>query len=162
MNSTAFFWVAWFLVSSWVLKEFYFSPSVEKISKLRRVAFGVDLSVLILFFLPWLPESQGGFSGWQLILQGNYLVSALLFLIAFSTLSFLTQNSSLLKTTAATHVASSVLFIGAMISIMPGTVALTLYSVSPIVASLLLLTGNVVVLLLWQQLQLQSSEKKRK
>lgn len=161
MSSTAFFWAAWFLVSSWVLKEFYFSPNIEKLNKLRRVAFGVDLSVLILFFLPWLPESKGGFSGWQLILQGNYFVSALLFLIAFSALSFLTKNPPLLKAAAGAHVASSILFIGAMISITPGTVTLTLYSVSPIVASLLLLIGNVVVLLLWHQLQLMTAGNRK-
>lgn len=152
MKSSIFFWIAWFLVSAWVLREFYFSPSKEKLNKLRKAAFGVDLLVLILFFLPWLPLSNGGFSGWQLVLQGNLLVIILFVLIVFSTAGFVTKNSLLLKVTATSNIISSVLFIAVMIRLLPGTITLTFYSMAPIIASLLLLVGNVVVLLLWQQL----------
>lgn len=151
----AFFWTAWAIISFWVLKNFYFSYDKEKLAKLRQTGFGIDLSVIILFFLPWLPLSQGGFSGLALIFRGNLFVIALFILIAASALLFLTKDSKFLKVGAILHIIASILFIIAMISLMPKTLTLTLNSVAPIIASLLLLIGNVVVLLLWQQLQLK-------
>ena len=162
MKDQLFFWVAWFLVSSWVLREFYFSPDKEKLNKLCKVSFGIDLSVLILFFLPWLPLPQGGFSGWQLILQGNLWVITLFIFMIFSTFGFLTKNGWLLKAGMAIQIVSSVLFIAVMIVLTPGTITLTFYSLSPIIASLLLLLGNVVVLLLWQQLQLKGEKETKR
>ena len=43
-----------------------------------------------------------------------------------------------------------------MIQSRPGTFVLTLYDIPPIIAALSLLVGDVVVLLLWQQLELKS------
>lgn len=159
MSSTAVFWLVWFLFSSWVLREFYFSHNIEKLNRLRKAAFGIDFMVLILFLLPWVSFPYVEYSGWDLVLSGHPLMIFLFVLIVFSTVSFLTKNETLLKTAAAAHLVSSILFIVVMISIMPGTVILTLYILAPIIASLLLLLGNVVVLLLWQQLQLRNSVK---
>lgn len=157
---TAFFWIAWGVISFWVLKTFYFSYHKDKLRKLRFASSGINLSVLVLFLLPWLGVSQQGFSGLELIFQGNMFVIFLGILIAGSTLAFLTTNKFVLKVGAIFHVISSVLFIFTMIRLMPGTFVLTLQSIAPIIASLLLLVGNVVVLLLWQQIQLL--EKKRR
>lgn len=156
---TAFFWLIWSLVSFWALKTFYFSYNKEKLQKLRQTAFGINLSVLILFFLPWLSPSQGGATGWELILQGNLFVALLGVLVAGSILSFLTKDKTLLKVGSISHIASSLLFIMVMANLMPGTFSLTINSIAPIIASLLLLIGNVVVLLLRQQLQLKSYRK---
>ncbi len=157
---TVFFWIAWGLISFWVLKTFYFSYNKDKLQKLRLTAFGIDLSILILFFLPWLPSTQGGATGWELIQQGNMLVIILGILITGSTLTFLTKDKSLFKVGAVSHITASIFIIFTMIRLMPGTFTLTLQSIAPIVASLLLLVGNVVVLLLWQQLQLKIRKKK--
>ena len=159
MMKTVFFWIAWGIISFWALKTFYFSYDKGKLQKLRETAFYINLSVLILFLLPWLPLSQGGFSGWELIEQGNPLVSVLVVLVIASFTLFLTKNRNSLKAGAVLHITASMLLIITMIRLTPGTVKLTLGSIAPIIASLLLLIGNVVVLLLWQQLQLETKKK---
>lgn len=80
------------------------------------------------------------------------MVSFLGILIVGSSLAFLTRSKTFLKTGVVTHIISSILFIAAMANLMPGTIVLDFGSVAPIVASLFLLSGNVAVLLLWQQL----------
>src|SRR3989338_2015544 len=100
---TSFFWIAWGLVSFWALKTFYFSYDKDKLQKLRVTASGIDLSVLILFFLPWLPVSQGKKTGWELIQQGNLSVVLLGILVFGSALAFLTRDKTLLKAGSATH-----------------------------------------------------------
>lgn len=152
---TVFFWITWGLISFWVIKTFYLSYDKNKLNNLRKTAFGVNLSVLILFFLPWPPQLQGGLTGWELILQGNMLVILLGILIVFSTLAFLAKDKMFLKAGSISHITASVLLILIMINVMPGTFLLTFQSIAPILASMLLLAGDVVVLLLWQQLQLK-------
>ena len=156
---TFFFWIVWGTVSFWALKVFYFSYDKDKLQKLRLTVFGIDLSVLILFFLPWLSSSQGNTTGWELIQQGNLSVVLLAILVFFSTLVFLTKKKSLLKGGAVSHMTASIVFFLTMIRLMPGTFTLTFQIISPIIASLILLIGNVVVLLLWQQLQLKTKKK---
>lgn len=159
---TVFFWVIWFLISFWVLKTFYFSYDKDKLQKLRKTDFGINFSVLILFFLPWLPISLGEKTGLQLILEGNIFVILLGILIIFSMLTFLTNDKVFIKAGLVSHITVSVLFILTMVSLMPGSFVLTLASIAPIIASLLLLIGNVIVLLLWQQLQLKEKNRKKK
>lgn len=149
---TAFFWIFFPLISLWALKAFYFSRNLSKLTQLRKTAFWINYIVLILFFFPWLPLAQGRTTGWELIQQGNQIVFFIGILVVGSSLAFLTRNRTFLKTGVVTHIISSILFIAAMINLMPGTVVLDFASVAPIVASLLLLSGNVAVLLLWQQL----------
>ena len=156
----AFFWIAWGVISFWVLKTFYFSYDKNKFNNLRKTAFGINLSVLILFFLPWIPQLQGGLTGWELILQGNTLVILLGILIVFSTLAFFAKDKMFLKAGSISHITASILLILIMINLVPGTFTLTFQSIAPILASMLLLAGDVVVLLLWQQLQLKG-EKRR-
>lgn len=149
---TVSFWIFFPLISFWSLKTFYFSRNVTKLTQLRKAAFWANYVVLILFLFPWLPLAQGRTTGWELIQRGNQTVSFLGILIVSSSLAFLTRNRTFLKTGVVTHIISSILFIAAMINLMPGTVILDFGSVAPIIASLLLLSGNVAVLLLWQQL----------
>ncbi|MEK7543385.1 MAG: hypothetical protein AAB557_00790 [Patescibacteria group bacterium] len=156
---TTLFWIAWGIISYWTVKTFYFSLSKDKLEKLRKSALGINLAVLILFFLPWLPIAQGATTGWELIQRGNILVISLGILVAGSVCCLLTKDRSLLKVGAVSHMTASVLFILTMMRLMPGTLILTLHSIAPIIASLILLVGNVVVLLIWQQIQLM--QKKR-
>ena len=149
---TVFFWIAFPLISFWTLKTFYFSRDPLKLNNLRKTAFWIDYIVLVLFFLPWSPQAQGRTTGWELIRQGNAAVLLLGVLIAGSLLALFTKNKSLLKAGIIAHIISSILFIAVMINLMLGTVVLDLGSIAAVIASLLLLSGNVVVLLLWQQL----------
>ncbi len=162
MNEQIFFWISWALISSWVLKNFYFSYDLKKLDKLRKTAFGIDLYVLVLFFLPWLEFNSSGVSGWELIMNGNFLIFVLFILIIISAVLFLTKEHELLKIGASLNVIASVLFIVTQIRLMPETFILTINSIAPIIASLLLLIGNIIVLLLWQQLQLKEKAGKRK
>lgn len=156
---TAFFWTVFGFVSFWALKTFYFSYDKDKLLGLRKTIIGINLLVIVLFFLPWLPILSGGQTGWELISQGNIFVMLIGIFIVSSLLLFLTKNVLLLKAGAVLHMITSVLFILTMIRLMPGTFILTFWSVAPIIASLLLLVGNVVALLLWQQLQLKFNKK---
>lgn len=149
---TVSFWIFFPLISLWALKAFYFSRNLSKLTRLRKTAFWINYVVLILFFFPWLPLAQGRMTGWELIQRGNQLVFFLGILIFGSLLAFLTRNRTYLKAGAVAHIVSSILFVAVMINLMPGTVILDFASVAPIVVSLLLLSGNVAVLLLWQQL----------
>ena len=155
---TALFWIVWGVISLWVLKTFYFSYDKNKFNNLCKTAFGINLSVVILFFLPWLPPVQGGYTGWELIQQGNLLVILLFGLITSSTFIFLVRSKSLLKAGSIIHITSSIVFIVAMASLMRKTFSLTFNSIVPIIASLLSLTGDVIVLLLWQQLDLKKKK----
>ena len=72
---------------------------------------------------------------------------------------FLADRSHLLKVGAILQIASGISFVVAMIRLVPGTTALSLRYVAPIIASLLLLVNIVTALALWQQLQLQERKK---
>ncbi len=157
---TAFFWIAWGLISFWALKTFYYSFSKEKIDSLRKAAFGINLSVLVLSFLPWLPLALGGKSGLELALQGNILAILFFILLSISIILFLGKVPSNLKIAAgATIINTFVLFV-LMYQLRPETFILTLYDIAPIIAALLLLVGDVAVLFLWQQLQLKEKRKR--
>ena len=142
---TVFFWTVWGLISFWALKTFYFSFSKRKLDRLRNTAFGINLAVLVLTFFPWLPPPQG-----------NILSVLFILLLVVSIGLFVIKDALLLKLASiATIVNTFVLFI-LMIQLRPGTFVLTLYDIPPIIAALSLLVGDVVVLLLWQQLELKS------
>ena len=153
---TVIFWILWAVASGWALRTFFFSYAEEKLQRLRRTAFLVDLSVLTLFLLPWTPASQGALSGRDILLSGRADIALLFLLLLISTLIFaLGRSGGTMKLGAVCHMAASVLLIAVMIRLMPGTFVLTWHSIAPIIASLMLLAGNVVVLLLWQQIALR-------
>jgi len=176
---TVFFWIAWGLISFWAIKTFYFSYNKEKVKRLRLAALGINLSVLVLFFLPWLPGSKeipqlvASRSGWQLFTEG-YIDIALFFILLLSSIILFStasnaatatsdgasnnKSGSLLKIASSFNIINSILIFVIMMRLMPGTFKLKLNDIAPIITALMLLIGNVVVLLLWQQLQLK--EKK--
>ena len=166
---TALFWIAWGLISFWALKMFYFSFSKEKLERLRKAALGVNLAFLILTFLPWLPASTAGGtlplsgkSGLALALEGNIPILLLIILLISSIFLFLTKDASFLKIGSIATMVNTLLLFTIMYSLRPGTFTLTPFDIAPIIAMLLLLVGDVVVLLLWQQLQLKERKVKRR
>ena len=114
---------------------------------------GVNLAVLALFFLPWLPAT--GQTGLALIRSGNALVTLAAGAILFSAGFFLFVSPLLNKLGVVAEAAAIPIFLAAMMRLQPGTFTLTLGFVSPMVAALLLISNTVVTLLLWHQLQLK-------
>lgn len=152
---TVFFWIAWGLISFWALRTFYFSFSKKKLDNLRKAALGIHLAVLILVFLPWLPPSLGGQSGLGLVLEGNLIALLFFVLLVVSLLLFFMKGSMVLKLASVATIVNAFVLFALMMQIRPGTFTLTIFDIAPIIAMLLLLVGDVVVLLLWQQLQLR-------
>ncbi len=159
---TVLFWIIWGLVSFWALKTFYYSFSKEKLARLRKAALGINLAVLVLSFLPWLPLSLGGVSGLTLVLQGNVLAVLFFILLIGSIILFFGKNASLLKIAAVATIANTFILFTLMYQLRPVTFTLTLYDIAPIVAVLFLLVCDVVVLFLWQQLQLKERKGKKR
>ncbi|MCL5970151.1 MAG: hypothetical protein M1450_01445 [Patescibacteria group bacterium] len=164
-----FFWFVWGIISFLALKTFYFSYNKEKLKRLRFTALGINLSVLILFFLPWLlvspsggPQSMESKTGWQILLEGHLDLILFFILLLGSIILFLTKEKSYLKIASGFNIINSILIFIIMMRLMPGTFKLTLNDIAPIVAAMMLLVSNVVVLLLWQQLQLKEKRGKRK
>ena len=162
---TTLFWIAWGIISYWALKTFYFSFSTDKLERLRKSALGINLSVFVLAFLPWISASlpggspaPGGKSGMMLAWEGNILAVLCIFLITVSVLLFLTKNLSNYKIAAVATIANTFVLFSLMYQLRPGTFVLTRYDVAPIISLLVLLAGDVVVLFLWQQLQLKQKK----
>ena len=159
---TFFFWIVWGLISFWALKTFYYSFSKEKLERLRKAALGINFAVFILSLLPWLSPELGGISGFTLVLQGNMLSVLFIIILLTSTALFLTKDSSLLKTAAIGTIVNTFILFILMYQLRPETFIPSLFDIAPIIAVMLLLVGDVVVLLLWQQLQLKVRKGKRK
>ncbi len=156
---TAIFWIAWGLISFWALKTFYVSFSKEKLEKLRKAAFGINLAVFILALLPWLPPSFGGKSGIDLVLEWNILTILFVIFLLISIVLFLTKEATFLKLAALATIANTFILFILMYQLRPDTFVLTLYDIAPIIAFMILLVGDVVVMLLWQQLDLKRRKK---
>src|SRR3989344_7370812 len=156
---TALFWILWGIISYWVLKTFYYSFSKEKLERLRKSALGINLAVLILTFLPWVPSSLGGSSCVTLALQGNVLSVLFVILLLASILLSSVKDASLLKLASIVTIANTILLFILMYQLRPGTYTVTNYDIAPITAVLLLLVACVAGLLLWQQLNLKRRKK---
>ena len=159
---TVLFWIVWGLISLWALKTFYNSFSKEKLDRLRKAAFGINLAVIILALLPWLPQTLGRESGLTLALQGNILAVLFFILLITSVLLFLTKVPSNLKIAAGATITNTFVLFVLMYQLRPGTFTLTLYDIAPIIAFMFFLVGDLVVMLLWQQLQLKERRGKKK
>ncbi len=159
---TAIFWIAWGIISFWALKTFYYSFSKEKLESLRKAALGINLAVLVLTFLPWLPPALGGKTGLTLALEGNILSVLFFILLLISIVLFLTKEATFLKLAACATIANTFILFILMYQLRPGTFVLTLYDIAPIIAVMFLLVGDLVVMLLWQQLQLKERRGKKK
>lgn len=157
---TTFFWIVWIIISSWLLRSFYFSYKKDKVEQLWLVSLGINFLVFLLFFLPWAPET--GKNGWQLFSEGNFYVTIILLTLALTEILLITRQDNLIKLAALTHITNSVVFIYAMTQIFPGTFTLETKNIAPIIASFLLLIGNVTILLLYQQLGLKKKIARKK
>lgn len=163
------FWVVWGLISFWVLKTFYYSFSKDKLDRLRKSALFINFSVLILAFFPWLsasleagPSTLGGKSAIVLAREGNSLAVIFIILIMVPIFIFHLKKEKLYTVGASAVIINTFTLFVLMYQLRPGTYTLSLLDLAPIVAFMSLLVGNVVVLLLWQQLQMKRHKKKLK
>ncbi|OGG15191.1 hypothetical protein A2773_04880 [Candidatus Gottesmanbacteria bacterium RIFCSPHIGHO2_01_FULL_39_10] len=151
---TVLFWIVWGIISFWALKTFYYSFSKEKLEHLRKANIGFTFAVLILYFLPWVPLSMDGWTGFGLALQGNFL-AALFFIFLLISLVLLFQKEYIfLKIASVLMVLLTLDLFALMLVVRPGTFTLSLYDIAPIIAALILLVADVSLLLLWQQMNL--------
>lgn len=164
---TALFWIFWGIISFWTLKTFYYSSSKQQLERLRKTALGIQLGVLMLTLLPWLPASPAGGpptlgekSGLILALEGNVLAVLFLIVLVTSTILFLTKTSLHLKIASGMTMINTLVLFVLMTQLRPDTFTLSLFDIAPIIAMFMLLVENVVVLLLWQQLQLLEKKSK--
>lgn len=152
----AFFWISFGIISSLVLRYFYFSKNVNLSRRLRLTAGLLIIAVLILLFFPWLPEAPGGPTGRGVILGGGVPMIILAGLLGFTLAALFIPGRPLLsKVGALAHLAAIILLFGIMAGAYPGTVSLKFRDSAPIFAFLILLVNNVVLLLLWHQLPKQ-------
>lgn len=158
----ALFWIVWFIVCSWVVRNFYYTYRKKNVQNLRYLALLFNLLILAVFLFPWLPKDRGGLSGWQLLVSGKPEVIMFFLFLVVSLALFLTKNQKLLKAGAVVNVINSVFIIILFMRLLPGKIHLTFRESAPIVAAIVLLANNVVVLLLWHQLQLGLRKKERR
>ena len=163
---TAFFWIAWGVISFWALRTFYYSFSKKKLESLRKTALGINLAILILTLLPWLPASSAGESpllgeksGFIIAMEGNILAVLFLIFLITSVILFLTKTPSNLKIASSATIINTLILFILMMQIRSGTFTLSLSDIAPIITFMFFLVGDLVVLLLWQQLQLKKSRK---
>ncbi|MDP3794864.1 MAG: hypothetical protein Q8R13_02975 [bacterium] len=90
---------------------------------------------------------------------GNIDVIAVFGLIAGAILLFSLNMSLSVRAGVILHMASSIVFIGALLRLLPESYPLRINESAPIFIIFLLLAGNVTVLFLWHQLQVH--ERKR-
>src|SRR3989344_1513609 len=128
----AVFWFIFIIISGWILRRFYFSKSVTLIEHFRHSVFIVEIITIGLFFFPWLPKVQGGFSGWNLALRGNAGAIALFLLLIISTGLFSSRNSKFIAIGALSHIVATALIFAVMIQALPGTTRLELRDTAPI------------------------------
>lgn len=154
---TVLFWITLVLISGWVLRRFYFSNDAKFVKHLRLTAFIINLIVIFLFFFDWVPPQQKGlYTGWGLILMGNFSLALLFLLLFISGLLFITGRTKLIKIGAALEIISTIFLFKIMTDLIPGAAPILLQTSAPIFVAFLLLINSVVVLLLWHQLQKQN------
>ncbi|MBI2035927.1 MAG: hypothetical protein HYT12_04610 [Candidatus Liptonbacteria bacterium] len=149
---TAIFWLAWAIVSVFVLRTFYFRYSENRLKQLRYSAIVLELIIVALFTFPWLPDGTTGFG---VILTGHLGIITALILLVIPLTAFFSASSLFLKSGVLSHGMATVVFFVSMILLIPGTVMLTTNMIAPIVAAMLMLINIVIGLSLWQQLQLK-------
>lgn len=153
--SKVFFWLSFGLISSLVLRYFYFSKNATLLRRLRLAAAVFIIAVFALLFFPWLPEGRGGPTGWGAIFQGNAPMVILAGLLGFTLVTLFMPGRPLLsKIGVIAHLAAIIFLFGLMIYTYPVTVSLKFRDTAPIFAFLIMLINNVVLLALWHQLQI--------
>jgi len=155
-----FFWISFSIISSLVLRYFYFSKNVNLLRRLRLAAGVLIIVVFVLLFFPWLPETRGGSTGWGAILQGDLPMVILAGLLGFTLITlFISGRPLLSKVGVLAHLAAIIFLFGIMVYAYPGTVSLKFRDTAPIFAFLILIANNLVLLLLWHQLPHQAKNK---
>lgn len=150
------FWMSFSLISSLVLRYFYFSKNVDMPRRLRLTAGLLIIAVFMLLFFSWLPEGRGSLTGWGVILRGDAPMVTLAGLLGFTmAILFISGRPLLLKIGVIAHLVAVIFLFGLMIYAYPGTVSLKFRDTAPIFAILIMLINNVVLLLLWHQLPKQ-------
>jgi len=121
--------------------------------RLRYAALTTEIASLAFFYFSWIPNFINGDTGFQLIADGNTDVIIVFGLIAGAILLFLFNTPRSIRVGAIAHIAASVIFMGALLRLLPESYPLHFDESAPIFIILLLLAGNVAALLLWHQFQ---------
>lgn len=159
LMKAALFWILWGIVSFLAIKGFYYSYSKEKLESLRKAALFINLSVLVLSLLPWMPPTLGGKSALSIVLEGE-IPAVLFFLLLLASIAlFFGKNTARLSIASGLTIANTFVLFIFMYRFRPDTFTLSIYDIAPIIAFLFLLASDVVVLLLWQQIKLQKGSK---
>jgi len=145
------FWILFIPLTVWVLK-FYRSKNSSLIKKLWLISLLIQAVLIPLFFLPWIPVAQGGQSGFQLAVGGDWWVAFYIFLAVLSLGLSLSSKTPLLKAGAGVHVANSIYLMAVLVKLFPESIKLSWTDVAPVISVMALLIGNVAVLLLWNEL----------
>ncbi len=91
--------------------------------------------------------------------EGNVLAVLFIFLIIVPVILFLTKTPSNYKIASGATIANTFVLFALMYQLRPDTFILSLFDIAPIIAFMILLVGDVVVMLLWQQLDLKRRKK---
>ena len=153
------FWSLLILISAYLLRKFYFSASAEKMKRLRYTALATEIVALALFYFSWIPKFISGDTGSQLVAAGNADVIVVFGLIAGAIFLFLFNTPRSIRAGAIAHIAASVIFIGALLRLLPESYPLRFDESAPIFIILLLLVGDVASLLLWHQFQVREGKR---
>jgi len=127
--------------------------------RLRYTVLATEIVALALFYFSWIPKFISGDTGFQLVAAGNADVIIVLGLIAGAILLFLFNTSRSIRVGAISHIAASVIFMGALLRLLPESYPLRFDESAPILIILLLLAGNVAALLLWHQFQVREGKR---
>lgn len=159
LGETIYFWLAFGILVPVILSKFYFSKGKKRKDQLRLASLIFQLVTFVLLFFPWFEAEGIVYAGISLAIIGNLgLViygSALLLSMALVISGYPRLN----VVGAKIALANSAWLFGVMFLMFPETKKLAFTDIAPIVSVLLMLCNNVVVLLLWHQLQ--KGEKKR-
>ena len=141
----------WIVFSCLAFKTFQLGYRQKYWQLLRLIVICLDVSILVLFLVPWLLPSLGSLTGWQLFRFGTAGTGYLFFLVLLAVIGLFFQTIRSVQIGAAAHLAASVVIFMVLRCLMPGAVVLDLGDIAPTIAAFELLVGNVVIILLLRQ-----------
>lgn len=158
-----FFWGFFWILTSWVLGNFYLQYREKATRNLRRIGVGVNAFVFLLMFTVWLSPEKGSFSGFDFLRAGRIDMALYAIALLVATLTvILTRHTTVLKIGAGFQIAASILIFAVMIRVNNAFTVSSLLDpqLIPVYCALLLIVNNVIILLYVHQLQLKEKEER--